>query len=268
MKSDPSRSRDAGSQSDKPKAYRGSATEVPPYKDAPGYPKRPLFHAASTRRYPSFPFLGLFIFCLITGALAALGWYIWEIFEPMLEAPEAPQFEQAVKPPPFPTPLALEPATDSNQALEPGSKGQVIEPIGLALRSQPNTNGAYMGGIVLGEVVTLLETSGDGQWQRVRRDLNGQEGWVKAGNLETLSQDTVATTSGLSSFPTSRRGRVRVSIGLVLRSQPSSASAQAGGIPFNEVVGIIEDSADGRWQHVRRANGQQGWIKAGNLGPE
>lgn len=267
MKPDLSRSHQSGAYEPKLRRVVTPHSEGSPYKEAPGYPKRPLFHAASTRKHPTVPILGVFLFCLIMGALSATAVQVWSIIEPMLEDPPAPQFEAAVKPPPFPTPLSSTPT--AKKTVGPGSKARVTEPIGLALRSEPNQNGVYIGGIVQGEIVTLLALSEDGQWQRVRRDLNAQEGWVKSGNLEVLSGETsTPAVADLSSFPPSRRGRVQVSIGLVMRAQPSGAAAVAGGIPYNEVVGIIETSPDGRWQHVRRANGQEGWIKTGNLGAE
>ena len=65
-----------------------------------------------------------------------------------------------------------------------GTKGLMNWPDGLAMRSEPG--GAYIGGIPFNETVTILELSGDGRWQRVRRDRNGLEGWVKAGNIVTI----------------------------------------------------------------------------------
>jgi hypothetical protein len=70
----------------------------------------------------------------------------------------------------------------------------VIEPIGLAIRSQPAAEGTYQGGIVVGETVTVLAYSADGLWQRVRRELNGQEGWVRAGNLGPVAGSGSVTT--------------------------------------------------------------------------
>ena len=89
---------------------------------------------------------------------------------------------------------AVSPATDAPSAEAPpepepvtstttATRGRVIEPIGLAIRADPSVEAAYLGGIAFNETVTILESSGDGRWQRVRRDFNGLEGWIKAGNV-------------------------------------------------------------------------------------
>ncbi len=230
-----------------------------------GYPKRPKFDEPSRR--PSVPILGLIVFSIILGAVSAAGWQVWLFVQPMLEDPAPPEFEQAVQPPAFPTPVVANPGESSAGSIGPGSRATVIEPIGLALRSAAGLDSVVLGGIVVGEIVTILEISADGQWQRVRRELNGQEGWVKAGNVEPVDGTAPAEPqpADLSSFPPEQRGRVRVGIGLAMRAAPSVDASRVGGVPFNEVVGIIENSADGRWQRIRRANGQEGWVKAGNL---
>lgn len=79
-----------------------------------------------------------------------------------------------------------EPSTTAAATEPTGDRGRVIEPIGLAIRAEPSVEAAYIGGVAYNETVTILELSGDGRWQRVRRDLNGQEGWVKAGNLTDI----------------------------------------------------------------------------------
>jgi uncharacterized protein YgiM (DUF1202 family) len=167
--------------------------------------------------------------------------------------------------------------------------GRVIEPLGLAIRSKPSVEGAYQGGIGAGEIVTVLEYSADGRWQRVRRELNGQEGWVRAGNLGPAEGAAVASaplsaTSRVESTPNStpspirppletslapgERGRVIEPRGLALRATPDREGAYIGGVPMNEVVEVLEYSADGRWQRIRRQNGQEGWVRAGNLAQE
>jgi hypothetical protein len=250
---------------------------------------------------------------VILGALAAGGWQIWLFVAPMLENPAPPNFEAAVAPPPLPTPqpLTTTPVSsgdpgDAEAAVPTGDRGQVIEPIGLAIRSQPNADSAYLGGIVMGETVVILELSSDGNWQRVRRELNGQEGWVKAGNLgptdapppaavapsppaaapsvATPTQPPVAPPSAVTQdatspddpdvnaeaafVPAGERGRVLVPVGLAIRSQPNLDASRVGGVPVNEVITVLQVSQDGRWQRIRRQNGQEGWVKAGNLGPE
>jgi SH3-like domain-containing protein len=253
----------------------------------------------------SFPFGTLMALSLSVGALAALGWQAWQFMAPLLAPPAVPQFPRAVRVEPLPRPTSLPsspsvrvsgteslPAagTIDPEAFPPGSRGRVIEPIGLAIRSQPSADGAYQGGIVAGETVTVLEYSADGRWQRVRRELNGQEGWVRAGNLgpveggAAVASATTAATPAVESTPESTplptrppaatsiapgaQGRVIEPIGLALRATPDREGAYIGGLPMNEVVTVLEYSADGRWQRIRRQNGQEGWVRAGNLAQE
>ncbi|MGK7907287.1 MAG: pentapeptide repeat-containing protein [Synechococcus sp.] len=166
-----------------------------------------------------------------------------------------------------------------------GEKGRMIWPDGLAMLSEPR--GAYIGGIPFNETVTILELSGDGRWQRVRRDRNGQEGWVKAGNIATVdsiaasnpaitdvkqqgssteAQSALSNSSAVVPETVSNgvKGRMNWPDGLAMRSEPGGA--YIGGIPFNETVTILELSGDGRWQRVRRdRNGLEGWVKTGNI---
>ncbi|MFQ3585043.1 MAG: SH3 domain-containing protein [Cyanobacteriota bacterium] len=262
------------------------------------YPMR----GRSSRSSGGFPFGTLMVASVSIGALAALGWQVWQILLPMLEPPSTPQFQQAVRldPLPLPSPVGLPtnaPVTDGPAAgrigpeeFPPGSRGRVIEPIGLAIRSQPAADGAYQGGIVLGETVTVLEYSADGRWQRVRRELNGQEGWVRAGNLGPVAgSGVVATvnspdvspedpTAASTPLPTrapapaavsvGSQGRVIEPIGLALRATPEAEGAYIGGVPMNEVVTVLGLSEDGRWQRIRRQDGQEGWVRAGNLAQE
>lgn len=259
------------------------------------YPMR----GRSSRSSGGFPFGTLMVASVSIGALAALGWQVWQILLPMLEPPSTPQFQQAVRLDPLPSPVSLPtnvPVTDGPAAgridpegFPPGSRGRVIEPIGLAIRSQPAADGAYQGGIVVGETVTVLEYSADGLWQRVRRELNGQEGWVRAGNLgpvagsagvATVPSPEEPTAESTESTPLPTRapapaavsvggqGRVIEPIGLALRAAPEAEGAYIGGVPMNEVVTVLGLSEDGRWQRVRRQDGQEGWVRAGNLAQE
>jgi len=245
----------------------------------------------------SFPLGTLVVMSVSVGALAALGWQLWQLVAPMLAPPAPPQFPQAVRldplpsPATFPSPLPGPAAgTVDPGGFPPGSRGRVIEPIGLAIRSQPSADGAYQGGIVVGEVVTVLEYSADGRWQRVRRELNGQEGWVRAGNLGPVDGASASTASNptresapsptqspvasaLQSNVTTvvspgERGRVIEPIGLALRATPEREGTYIGGVPMNEVVTVLGLSEDGRWQRIRRQNGQEGWVRAGNLAQE
>ncbi|PZV04454.1 MAG: SH3 domain-containing protein [Leptolyngbya sp.] len=54
-------------------------------------------------------------------------------------------------------------------------------------------------------------------------------------------------------------------IGLVMREGPGVEFPQVGGVDVNEAVVVLEEPADQDWVKVRVvANGQEGWVKAGN----
>jgi Bacterial SH3 domain len=67
-------------------------------------------------------------------------------------------------------------------------EGRVTQPIGLILRDAPGRDSGQIGGIDYNDKVTVLETSADGDWQKVKLQPSDREGWVKAGNIEKLGQ--------------------------------------------------------------------------------
>jgi hypothetical protein len=92
-------------------------------------------------------------------------------------------------PSPSPTPESSatperSPSSDPAGAYE----ARVTEPIGLIVRQEPNRDAERLGGVEYDEVVTVLETTPDGEWQRVRLSGSGVEGWVKGGNVEQISE--------------------------------------------------------------------------------
>jgi hypothetical protein len=206
------------------------------------------------------PWKGLMVSSVILGGLAAVGWRVWELVVPMLQAPTIPEFAAARIASPIPRPGGDPKAKPEAKT---GSQAKVIEPRGLVMRAEPRFDAARLGGIVVGEQVTILGVSADQGWQQVRRNLNGTEGWVKSGNLEVLAGATVPAAVATPPPPSGPQGTTL--LGLSFRSEPSSTSTLLGGIPANEVLSLLELSPDGNWQRVRRQNGQEGWIKAGNV---
>ena len=63
-------------------------------------------------------------------------------------------------------------------------EGRVTQSIGLILRDAPGRDSGQTGGVDYNEKVIVLETSSDGEWQKVRVQSSDREGWVKAGNTE------------------------------------------------------------------------------------
>jgi len=74
---------------------------------------------------------------------------------------------------------------EPEQAVPKGAyKGTVTWSSGLSLRSDPNSSAGRVGGVDYNSELIILETSKDGQWQKVRVANGTQEGWVKAGNVK------------------------------------------------------------------------------------
>ena len=148
-----------------------------------------------------------------------------------------------------------------------GDRGRVVWPSGLAVRPEPRDGIRQIDGIPFNEVVTILESSEDGRWQRVRRNATGTEGWVKAGNIAALTTSPNSPES-VAAPTASYRGRVIWRQGLAIRVEPRNRAAQIDGIPYSEVVTILNTSSDGRWLRIRRdVTGTVGWVKAGNIVP-
>ncbi|MEP0918886.1 SH3 domain-containing protein [Leptolyngbya sp. DQ-M1] len=73
--------------------------------------------------------------------------------------------------------------------------------------------------------------------------------------------DTAAKPLPAGAFP----ARVTQSIGLVVRDAPGSEGGSIGGVDFNDRVTVLESNADKTWQKIRLNNGQEGWVRAGNV---
>ncbi|MGP0128745.1 MAG: SH3 domain-containing protein [cyanobacterium endosymbiont of Rhopalodia musculus] len=65
-------------------------------------------------------------------------------------------------------------------------KASVIWPSGLSLRAEPGHDAQRIGGVDYKAELIILKTSPDGDWHNVRLSRNGQEGWVKAGNVRKI----------------------------------------------------------------------------------
>ncbi|MEO1210468.1 MAG: SH3 domain-containing protein, partial [Cyanobacteria bacterium J06638_20] len=93
--------------------------------------------------------------------------------------PEELAPETAAAPEPTPSP---EPTVSPEPTPNPGNVERVVVPIGLILREDATQASAQIGGIPYDGEVEVLESSPDGEWQRVRVLDSGQEGWIKSGN--------------------------------------------------------------------------------------
>jgi hypothetical protein len=66
---------------------------------------------------------------------------------------------------------------------------RVVQPQGLILRESPEGGSSGSGGVEYNESLTVLETSPDGAWSKLRTS-NNREGWVRSGNLEKSGSAT------------------------------------------------------------------------------
>ncbi|WP_353258767.1 SH3 domain-containing protein [Prochlorothrix hollandica] len=149
--------------------------------------------------------LSLGMVLLLTGTISVARYLIEQFTVP----PPKPLFaEELPSPPPDPTPdptpvptAALvpsplpnpspspspspkpSPSPSPSPSRPPGQAAKVSWPEGLRIRDTPNVSAASVGGVEYNQDVVILETSADGNWQRIWS--NGTEGWVKTGNLST-----------------------------------------------------------------------------------
>jgi hypothetical protein len=73
---------------------------------------------------------------------------------------------------------------EEKKPLPPGAyDARVVQPQGLILRESPEGGSSGSGGVEYNETLTVLETSSDGAWSKLRTS-NNREGWVRSGNLE------------------------------------------------------------------------------------
>ena len=77
----------------------------------------------------------------------------------------------------------------SAQPLEPGAyRARVTWSDGLSLRSKPDSDSEAVGSLDYNQEIVVLAESDDKNWQRVRLEDSGKEGWVKAGNTEQIKK--------------------------------------------------------------------------------
>jgi len=125
---------------------------------------------------------------ILLGGGLTIGYYF---LTRLTQAPPRPTFANDVQtnqsePPqarPQPSASPIPPAA-TETPLEPGTyRATVVYSEGLLLRDKPSYDASQIGGIAYNQEVVVLEESADKVWQRVRVD-TGEEGWVKAGNVQ------------------------------------------------------------------------------------
>jgi hypothetical protein len=62
------------------------------------------------------------------------------------------------------------------------------------------------------------------------------------------------------------QGKVNVSRGLVLRSEPKQGAKRTGGVEYNANVSVIKETPDKEWVYIRvESNKETGWVRSGNI---
>lgn len=100
--------------------------------------------------------------------------------KPQAEVKESPTAAPAPKASPKPSPEETKRETKSE-----GYQARVTWQSGLSLRSEPTSESTRLGGLDYNTEVSVVGTSSDGQWHRVRLS-DGREGWIKAGNISRV----------------------------------------------------------------------------------
>jgi hypothetical protein len=89
----------------------------------------------------------------------------------------------AIKPSPQPSPSPSAIASPKKSDAE-GYRARIMISEGLNLREGPDRNSNRVGGVEYNDEVTVLADSPDKEWQKVRVEGSGLEGWIKSGYAE------------------------------------------------------------------------------------
>ncbi|MBW4520808.1 MAG: SH3 domain-containing protein [Scytolyngbya sp. HA4215-MV1] len=89
------------------------------------------------------------------------------------------------KPKPTPTPSKSPSPTATDAATYPA---RINLSQGLNVRDAPSVDANRIGGVDYNEQVSVLEESADGEWQRIRVESSGLEGWIKSGYSERIDE--------------------------------------------------------------------------------
>lgn len=106
-----------------------------------------------------------------------------------------PSAKARLQPAPAVKPVATKPLPKPEVSPKPsptpsdsvGYRARITLSQGLNLRESPSREAARIGGVDINTRITVLETSSDQEWQRVRLESSGREGWVKAGYTERIN---------------------------------------------------------------------------------
>jgi cytoskeletal protein RodZ len=107
---------------------------------------------------------------------------------PNATTPPTPQADVTASPTPTPNPT---PTTEPSPT-EDTYQARIKLDNGLNVRESPNADAGRVGGVDFDQVVTVLEESQDKEWQRIRVETTGVEGWIKAGYVDRLDAQNIS----------------------------------------------------------------------------
>jgi uncharacterized protein YgiM (DUF1202 family) len=84
----------------------------------------------------------------------------------------------------LPSPSPLPQQSPTPKAVPIGYSARITISLGLNVREGPGVDTNRVGGVDYDERVVVLEDSADREWQRVRLEGSGVEGWIKSGYTE------------------------------------------------------------------------------------
>ncbi len=161
---------------------------------------------------------------------------------PVAQATPTPTPQPGPTATPTPTPPAGQPVAVTN---------------GGNVRKLPFTGiNNVIGGVNAGEQVQILARTPNALWYYVRT-IRDEVGWV-SGTLLAITDLIAAET------PVANVVSVFVNGPVYLAADP--ASAQIDQVQVNEVVELLESTADRAWYRVRNVRDREGWVEARLLG--
>ncbi len=131
------------------------------------------------------------------------------------------------------------------------------------MRSEPSLDGALIGQVPAGEILTIIGTNPTGDWYHVALS-NGVSGWM-FGEILQRNTGLIESTYSATPQPPQRYGvlstiaRVNAPAGANLREAPGSVFPVIGGLPDGAEVNLLARSPYNAWVKVE-AGGQIGWL--------
>jgi uncharacterized protein YgiM (DUF1202 family) len=123
------------------------------------------------------------------------------------------------------------------------------------IRREPNREAEVLGRLALGEVVTLVERSIDGEWYRITTS-GGLSGWVSR-TLLVVDQNLAAQLP--VAMPTDLR-KAAVFNGGNVRTSPSLRGLVIDQINAGESVFLLARNADSTWLKIINERKMTGWV--------